>query len=67
MNVFFKMIKSLLKLTRELQVRFSGALKSTLKNVLVLSEEKVKDLLFYFVNSLPLSPIMVEIKILLLN
>jgi len=28
-------------------------LKSTMKNFLVLSEDKVKELLFYFVNSLP--------------
>ena len=38
--------------------------KSTLKNVLVLSEEKVKELLFYFVNSLPAG---LREKVLLLN
>ncbi|NLJ39535.1 MAG: hypothetical protein GX432_12340 [Candidatus Atribacteria bacterium] len=39
-------------------------LKSTMKRVLVLSEEKVKELLFYFVNSLPA---WLRGKVLLLN
>jgi len=39
-------------------------LKSTIKQVLVLSEEKVKELLFYFVNSLPA---WLKGKMLLLN
>jgi len=38
--------------------------KSTIKNVLVISEEKVKELLSYFVNSLPL---WLREKMLLLN
>jgi len=117
-EVFFKMVKSFLKLAREFQVRSYDALvthtsivfiryimlavvsrrtqdprtfgelfyayydeiqditlmealtlllelfKSTLKNVLVLSEEKVKELLFYFVNSLPA---WLREKVLLLN
>jgi len=38
--------------------------KSTMKQVLVLSEEKVKELLIYFMNSLPL---WLREKVLLLN
>jgi len=117
-EVFFKMVKSVLKLTREFQVRSYDALvshtsivfiryimlaviarrntdprtfgelfyacydeiqdmtlmealalllelfKSTMKRVLVLSEEKVKELLFYFVNSLTA---WLKGKVLLLN
>ena len=117
-EVFFKMIKSFLKLTREFQVRSYDALlshtsivfiryimlaviarrnadprtfgelfytiydeiqdmtlmealslllelfKSTMKQVLVLSEEKVKELLIYFMNSLP---VWLREKVLLLN
>jgi hypothetical protein len=117
-EVFFKMIKSFLKLAREFQVRSYDALvthtsivfiryimlavvarrntdprtfgelfyacydeiqditlmealslllelfKSTMKQVLVLSEEKVKELLIYFVNSLPA---WLKGKVLLLN
>jgi hypothetical protein len=117
-EVFFKMVKSVLKLTREFQVRSYDALlshtsivfirsimlavvarrnadprtfgelfytiydeiqdmtlmealslllelfKSTMKQVLVLSEEKVKELLIYFVNSLPA---WLKGKVLLLN
>ena len=117
-EVFFKMVKSFLKLTREFQVRSYDALvthtsivfiryimlavvarrntdprtfgelfyacydeiqditlmealalllellKSTMKNFLVLSEDKVKELLFYFVNSLPA---WLRGKVLLLN
>jgi len=39
-------------------------LKSTMKNFLVLSEDKVKELLIYFVNSLPA---WLRGKVLLLN
>ena len=39
-------------------------LKSTMKNFLVLSEDKVKELLIYFVNSLPA---WLKGKVLLLN
>ena len=117
-EVFFKMVKSFLKLTREFQVRSYDALvthtsivfiryimlavvarrnadprtfgelfyacydeiqdmtlmealsllldllKSTMKNFLVLSEDKVKELLIYFVNSLPA---WLREKVLLLN
>ena len=117
-EVFFKMIKSFLKLTREFQVRSYDALvthtsivfiryimlavvarrntdprtfgelfyacydeiqditlmealalllelfTSSLKQVLVLSEEKIKELLFYFVNSLPA---WLREKVILLN
>jgi len=117
-EVFFKMIKSFLKLAREFQVRSYDALivhtsivfiryimlavvarrntdprtfgelfyacydeiqdmtlmealalllellKSTMKQVLVLSEDKVKELLSYFVNSLPA---WLKGKVLLLN
>ena len=38
--------------------------KSTMKQVLVLSEEKVKELLIYFMNSLP---VWLREKVLLLN
>jgi len=118
MEVFFKMVKSFLKLAREFQVRSYDALvthtsmvfirsillavvarrnqdlrtfgelfyaycdeipditlmealalllellKSTIKPVLVLSEEKVKELLSYFVDSLPA---WLRDKVLLLN
>ena len=117
-EVFFKMIKSFLKLAREFQVRSYDALivhtsivfiryimlavvarrntdprtfgelfyacydeiqditlmealalllelfTSSLKQVLVLSEEKIKELLFYFVNSLPA---WLREKVILLN
>jgi hypothetical protein len=117
-EVFFKMVKSFLKLAREFQVRSYDALvthtsivfiryimlavvarrnqdprtigelfysiydeiqditlmealalllellKSTMKNFLVLSEDKVKELLIYFVNSLPA---WLKGKVLLLN
>ena len=117
-EVFFKMVKSFLKLAREFQVRSYDALvshtsivfiryimlavvarrntdprtfgelfyacydeiqdmtlmealslllelfKSTMKQVLVLSEEKVKELLSHFVNSLP---VWLKGKVLLLN
>ena len=117
-EVFFKMVKSVLKLTREFQVRSYDALvshtsivfiryimlaviarrntdprtfgelfyacydeiqditlmealtlllellKTTIKQILVLSEEKVKELLIYFVNSLPA---WLREKVLLLN
>ena len=70
-EVFFKMIRSFLKLARGFQVRSYDALalllellKSTMKQVLVLSEEKVKELLSHFVNSLPA---WLKEKVLLLN
>jgi len=118
MDAFFKMVKSVLKLTREFQVRSDDALvfhtsivfirsimlavvarrntdprtfgelfyacydeiqdmtlmealalllelfKSTMKQILVLSEDKAKEFLIYFVNSLPA---WLREKVLLLN